>query len=92
MANTTTNNVLYLTVLPMVNVGNNEFGVVQQFLTLMPEKNFATLFFKDEVTGFIQTFKNRLKYFVGGHVKGYEFYEEPQPDGRVIVRVIQYVE
>ncbi|HTX76973.1 MAG TPA: hypothetical protein VMD29_12265 [Terracidiphilus sp.] len=92
MANTTAKNVLYLTVLPMVNVGSTNFGLVDQVLTLMPDKNFATPFFPDEVSLYVQTFKNRLKYFIGGHVIGYEFYEEPRPDGRLIVRVIQNVE
>lgn len=76
----------------MIQVDGQAFGLTQQVLTLMPEKNFATRFFDDEVNNHILTFKNRAKYLTGGHVKDYEFFKEPQPDGRIIVRVVQYVE
>ena len=84
-------NELFLTVLPMISLGN-EFGRTSQVLTLFPSKEFATEFFPDEVEGYISTFKNRLKYFTGGHVKDYVIHQEPTDDGRVIVRVVQIVE
>lgn len=84
-------NELYFVVLPTVQVGGNAHGLATQVLTLMPDKNFATRFFDDEVEDYIATFKNRLTLFMGGHVKGYDFFREPQPDGRVVVKVIQLV-
>jgi len=76
----------------MIQVDGQAFGLTQQMLTLMPDKNFASRFFADEADVYILTFKNRLRYLTGGHVKGYEFFQEPQPDGRIIVRVVQHVE
>jgi len=92
MASTKITNTLYLTVLPMIQIDGQAFGLTQQVLTLMPEKNFATRFFIDEVNNYILTFQNRTKYLTGGHVKDYEFFQEQQSDGRIIVRVVQYVE
>ncbi len=60
-------------------------------LTLLPDEKFATGFFADEVEGYIATFQNRIKYLTGGHVKGYDVERVPQPDGRLIVKVIQNV-
>ena len=76
----------------MIQVDGMAFGQIQQMLTLLPEKNFATRFFPDEVDVYMMTFKNRTKYFTGGHVKDYELFQEAQPDGRIIVRVVQHVE
>jgi hypothetical protein len=92
MASVKITNTLYLTVLPMIQVDGQAFGLTQQVLTLMPEKNFASRFFPDEVEAYILTFRNRTKYLTGGHVKDYALIQEPQPDGRVVVRVEQYVE
>lgn len=80
---------LYLAVLPLVHV---ETGLTEQTLTLFPDKQFATEFFKDEVELYISMFKSRAnKYLVGGHVVAYEFHEESNGDGRIIVRVVQSV-
>jgi hypothetical protein len=84
-------NELYFVVLPTVQIGGNTHGLTTQVLTLMPDKNFATRFFDDEVEAYIATFKNRLNLFIGGHVKGYDFFKEFQGDGRVVVKVIQLV-
>jgi hypothetical protein len=84
-------NKLYLSVYPQINLSNLEFGKVHQILTLMPDRNFATAFFPDEVDTYIQVFKNREKHLVGGHVIGYDITKEPSSDGRVYVRVIQNV-
>jgi hypothetical protein len=92
MSNTRISNTLYFTVLPMIQVDGQAFGAVQQVLTLMPDINFASRFFPEEVEGYILTFRNRARYFIGGHVKDYEFHKERQSDGRIIVRVVQYVE
>jgi hypothetical protein len=36
-------------------------------------------------------FRKRTEYFKGGHVKGYEFSQEPTDSGRVVVKVTQNV-
>jgi hypothetical protein len=82
-------NELYLAVLPLVHL---DTGLTEQTLTLFPDKSFATEFFKDEVELYINMFKSRAqKYLVGGHVVAYEFHQEPNGNGRVIVRVVQSV-
>ena len=84
-------NELYFVVLPTVHVGGSTHGLTEQILTLMPDKNFATRFFPDEVSGYLLTFKNRLSLLTGGHVKSYEFEQEQEEDGRIVVRVVQLV-
>jgi hypothetical protein len=58
---------------------------------LLPDRNFASEFFPDEVEGYVTTFKNRIKYLIGGHSENYEIFQEPTPSGRIIVRVVQHV-
>jgi hypothetical protein len=86
---------LYLAVLPLVHISDmpyTAFGTTEQTITLFPSRAFATEFFKDEVDGYINTFRLRAeKYLVGGHSKGFEFHKEDTDDGRVIVRVTQNV-
>jgi hypothetical protein len=87
-------NKLYLTILPLIHISTNQvlgFGLTEETLTLFPDRNFATEFFADEVDGYIETFKNRQKYLVGGHSKGWDVHKELTADGRVIVRVTQHV-
>jgi hypothetical protein len=88
MAQTEFSNELYLVVLPTISLAN---GKVEQILTLLPEKNFATVFFRDEVEQFVRMFKSREEFLVGGHVKSYDFEQEETESGRVIVRVTQNV-
>jgi len=84
-------NELYLAVVPMINL-SERFGLTEQFLTLFPERRFATEFFEDEVEAYISTFELRAnKYLVGGHVKSYSVSKERTADGRVIVKVVQGV-
>ena len=87
---------LYLAVLPLVPVaeGNQMSGSpAKQVMTLFPEKKFATLFFPDQVEGYIQQFQFSAQlYLIGGHVIGYDFQKEVTRDGRLIVKVIQNVE
>ena len=84
-------NDLYLAVLPMVHL-SERFGLTEQFLTVFPNREFATEFFADEVDTYVSTFERRAnKYLIGGHVKSYSFHKEPASDGRVIVRVVQNV-
>jgi hypothetical protein len=83
-------NELYLSVLPLIHMGANNYGYTEQTLTLFPDKNFATRFHPDEVQTYIDFFKRRLHYLTGGHVEGYEFVVETTADG-VIVRVVQNV-
>jgi hypothetical protein len=85
-------NELYFVVLPMIHMGQTQFGVTEDVLTLMPDINFATRFFPNEVDGFVATFRNRLKHMVGGHVQAYDIYKDELEDGRLVVRVVQYVE
>ena len=82
-------NPLYLVVRPLIHVSS---GLVEQTLTLMPDRNFATEFFPDEVAGYVAMFTNRAnKYLPGGHVTDYEAHQEETGDGRFVVRVIQNV-
>jgi hypothetical protein len=85
-------NVLYIAVLPMIHLGINNFGMTESFLTLLPDKEFATEFFDDEVQGYVKTFENRAqKYLTGPHVSSYSIDLVPTDSGRVIVRVVQHV-
>jgi hypothetical protein len=92
MASTELSNDLYLTVLPMIHMGGQNSGLTEQILTLFPDRNFATVFFPDQVQDFINTFKSRESFITGGHVAGYKYHQEPTEDGRVIVRVTQDVQ
>ena len=65
--------------------------MVEQFITLFPDRNFATEFYEDEVQFYIDAFKTSIPYLSGGHVTGYEIFQEPTDDGRVVVRVVQHV-
>ncbi len=88
-------NELYLVVLPLIhlsNVGPLGFGLTEQVLTLLPGREMATEFHKDEVESYLITFRNRAnKYLAGGHVKGYEVETVDIDDERVVVRVVQRV-
>ena len=84
-------NELYLAVLPLIHLGRTEFGKTEEMLTLFPDRSFATEFFPDDAEAYIATFKNRIKYLIGGHSKDYEVHPENTDDGRVIVRVVQHV-
>lgn len=82
-------NELYLVVLPLIHTSS---GVVEEVLTLLPDKEFATAFFPDEVAKYVAIFTGRAsKYLTGGHVTGYQIHQEDAADGRFIVRVIQDV-
>ena len=88
-------NDLYLVVLPVIHltpVGPLGFGLTEQVLTLLPGRDLATEFFKDEVEGYVTTFQNRAdKYLAGGHVKGYDVEIIETEDDRVVVKVVQRV-
>lgn len=85
-------NDLYFVVLPLIHMGSNNYGLTEQTLTLLPDKNFATEFYPEEVQAYIDLFENRAKkYLSGGHVEGYHLQKEPTEDGRFIVRVTQNV-
>jgi hypothetical protein len=84
-------NELYMAVLPMVHL-TDRFGLTEQFLTLFPDRSFATEFFPDEVEAYIATFERRAnQYLTGGHVTSYSFSKENTDDNRVIVKVVQNV-
>jgi hypothetical protein len=88
-------NELFLAVLPLVHVTASPyfgFGLTEQTLTLFPDRSFATQFFADEVDNYILVFQSRAeKFLLGGHSKRFEFFKEEESNGRVIVRVVQYV-
>jgi hypothetical protein len=85
-------NDLYIVVLPLIHLGHPSYGLTEQVLTLLPDRNLATSFFRDEVDSYILMLENRTKYLVGGHVAGYTFEKEDAENGRVVVRVIQDVQ
>jgi hypothetical protein len=82
------NNILYLVVLPLIHL---DTGRVEQTLTLLPDKTFATEFFPDEVDGYMLMFRNRVKHLIGGHVTGYVLTKQQTANGRVVVKVEQNV-
>lgn len=84
-------NELYLAVLPMVHLGANQFGLTEQVITLLPNRESATEFFPDEVQDYLDIFDRRTSYLIGGHVTGYSFEKLNTKDGRVIVKVYQLV-
>jgi hypothetical protein len=88
-------NELFLAVLPLIHISTSPYlgyGMTEQTLTLFPDRKFATVFFPDEVDNYILAFESRAqKYLTGGHVTGYGIHKEGTQDGRVIVRVVQYV-
>ena len=68
-------------------------GEVTQSLTLNPDKKSATEFFPDEVDGFLNFFMQIANsQLVGGHVTRYTHEKQAMPNGRIVVKVIQYVE
>ena len=59
---------------------------------MLPDKNFATKFFPDEVEEYQSIFERRANQYLSvGHVTGYVFDREQTADGRWIVKVIQNV-
>jgi hypothetical protein len=90
-----TTNVLYLVVQPIVHITENPilgYGLAEQIITLVADREHASVFFPDDVDAYITAFQWRAeKYFVGGHVTGWEFFKDDSGDGRVIVRVHQNV-
>ena len=80
MSNEIIQNELYLAVLPLMRMFDSP-QPIEEYLTFYPDKNFATNFFPDEVTGTIQLLKKRLQNLSGGHVVGYEI-EQEQNDSR----------
>ena len=85
-------NELYLAVLPLVHLGQTNYGLTEQTLTLFPDKDFATEFAPEDVDAYLSAFQGRAnKYLIGGHVTGYEFHKETVEGGRVIVKVVQHV-
>jgi hypothetical protein len=90
MADDTIHNELYLGVLPLMRMFDSP-QPIEEFLTLYPDKNFATNFFPDEVTRTTDLLRKRLLNLTGGHVIGYDLEEEQTEDGRFIIKVIQHV-
>jgi hypothetical protein len=83
-------NELYLCALPLMRIFDSP-QPIEEFLTLYPDKNFATNFFPDEMTRTMDLLKRRLLNMAGGHVIGYDVEQEPTEDGRFIIKVIQHV-
>lgn len=84
-------NELYLVVLPLIHI-TQVIGLTEQVITLLPGREMATVFYKDEVPYYVQTFMNRAnQYLTGGHVKSYDVVIEDIEAGRVVVKVTQNV-
>lgn len=66
-------------------------GAVEERLTLLPDKNFATEFYPDELPYYVQVLNRTTQFLIGGHVVGYDITEEDGHDGRKIVKVVQHV-
>jgi len=84
-------NELYLTVLPMIHLAANQYGLTEQVITLTPMREIATEFFADEVQDYISIFERRVQYLVGGHVLGYKLHTISTESGRFVVKVVQHV-
>jgi hypothetical protein len=84
-------NELYFVVMPQISLSLPDYGKTGQFLTLLPDKKFASEFSPQEVDTYIQVFKHREQYLVGGAVIGYECVKETTASGRFIVKVLQNV-
>ncbi len=87
-------NELYLAVLPIIHITEIAYssGRPEQVLTLFPKRDFATVFFRDEVENYVTILKAQAnRYLVGAHVTGYHFATEETEDGRFIVKVTQHV-
>jgi hypothetical protein len=84
-------NELYLCVLPIIHL-TETFGLTEQVLTLLPGREMATEFYRDEADSYVATFRNRAnKYLTGGHVKSYDVVIEDIGESRVVVKVVQNV-
>ena len=84
-------NELYLAVLPQISLSAGSVGKTEQILTLLPDRNFATEFFPDQVDDFIQVFEKGQESLTGGHVEKYVCEKEATTDQRVVVKVSQRV-
>jgi hypothetical protein len=85
-------NKLYMAVLPLIHLGRDNFGLTEEVLTLLPNRDLATEFVPADVQGYIDIFNNRAdKYLSGGGSAKYFLEREITEDGRVIVKVTQNV-
>lgn len=89
-----TSNELYMAVLPLIHltpVGPLGFGLTEETLTLLPGRELATRFHRDDVERYIETFRNRMHYLTGPRVSGYHISTEESEDGLFLVKVVQVV-
>jgi len=84
-------NTLYLAVMPMIHLAANQYGLTEQVITLVPNRESATEFFDDEVQDYLNIFDRRTQYLTGGHVSKYSYEQVKTDDGRVVVKVYQHV-
>lgn len=87
-------NELYMAILPLIHLtpaAQLGFGLTEETLTLLPNREFATRFHREDVETYITTFRNRIKYLTGPRVKGYDISTEETEDGSFIVKVVQLV-
>jgi hypothetical protein len=91
MSDNAIQNVLYLAVLPLIRIADSSLPV-EEFMTLYPDKNFATSFFADEIGFYKQLILKRVQNLKGGHVAQYAITTEDADDGRQIIKVIQVLE
>lgn len=97
-------NELYVAVLPLMRIPPLSYGPrirlpgvvrtsgsVEQFMTLFPSKEFASEFFPDEAEYYLDLVRSYVNSITGGRVIRYEVSPENTADGRIIVKVVQYV-
>ena len=85
-----TDNDLYLAVLPLVHYSRLFSGErYEEVMTLVPDRNFATEFKRDEVSRYIQTFRNAAEEKYGGPVRLYNYETCDAGNDRVYVVVTQ---
>ena len=60
-------------------------------MTLFPSKEFASEFFPDEAEYYLDLVRSYVNSITGGRVIRYEVSPENTADGRIIVKVVQYV-
>lgn len=81
MSEKTRVNELYFVVMPQISLSPAVYGKVDQVLTLLPDRNFASEFLPNRVDGYLLVFQHREKYFLGGDVTGYAYQKISTPSG-----------
>lgn len=79
---------LYLAVLPLVHYSRFFAGErFEEVMTLLPERNFATEFLRNDAPLYIQTFRNAAEEKYGGPVRRFNYTAYDAGNGKVYVVV-----